>query len=155
MSLKQKLKELEERRERWKRAPKPVCLFESYEDRDKFEALFDKERGEIVSNENTFRSVWWNGAPNWPGDKIPLLGWHPMVHASLSGAQLGDQIGAVLDTIDYATLADPDRAAWYWQDEATRWVWLTLHPPSGRTHFFARVLRNVDGQWVWAFEGIG
>lgn len=148
--------------EQWQQIKKPLELFESYEDHDKFTSLFRDER-EFVASNHTVRSVWWNGTPDFPGDKIPLLSWHPMVHASLSGEEIWRQISAVLDTIDPETFEDLEQVAWYWQAEKTRWVWLTVHPPFSAdpesdegyiaTHFFYRLHRDGDGTRWGTCEG--
>lgn len=109
--------------EAWQREVKPASLLELH-DLDKFDALFESS-DPLVANERVFRNVWWNGAPEFPADTVPLLAWHPMVHLTLPAAYLHEAVGKVMRAYGL-------REAFLWEDERTRWAWLSLKEPNHR-----------------------
>lgn len=151
MTLQAELDAVAQKLEAWQRAKKPAHLLESHEDRARFKALFCDDL--VIGDAWTIRSVWWNGTPEFPGDIVPLLTWHPLVHASMPAKVLWDSIHAALDGFDVTE-------AWYWQDERTRWTYLTLRAPDAAspsrgpypTNYSYRVARDNDGTWGSTLE---
>lgn len=109
--------------EAWQAAVKPASLLELH-DRPRFRALFESA-DPLVACDRVFRSVWWNGPPEFPTDTVPLMAWHPMVHLTLSAASLHEVVGTTMRAFGL-------REAFLWEDAETRWTWLSLKEPNHR-----------------------
>ena len=148
MGLKEKMVERERERvadlARWVATKKPAHLLE-LKVGDAFDALFDETEG----SDRNVRSCWWNEAPAFPADLVPLLVWHPMIHSSLGAGTLHGLIEEALFGFDV-------EEAFYWKCEATRWVFLTLRCPGGDDYvpvdWRFRLSRGDDGELMRVLE---
>ncbi|HEY5657689.1 MAG TPA: hypothetical protein VIY27_07850 [Myxococcota bacterium] len=142
MTIKEELDLHAKRFAEWQAAKKPAHLLE-LKTRGAFDALFCDDP--IVGHSTTIRNVWWNGSPDFPTELVPLITWHPMVHATLEAKALWDMIEAALARFDVSE-------AYYWQEEETRWAYLSLRSPDDEpytpTHFCWRVFYNDEGELV-------